>query len=90
MSLKSVMVQLSQQQIDALDREAQRRKMSRSALVRAAVDELFAPPPWDATIAAQYAAAYPDGKFGTDDWGDLDEWHAAAAKDRGNMERDPW
>jgi hypothetical protein len=37
---------------------------------------------FDQAIADRYAQAYPDGTFGVDGRGSLDEWHAAAAKGR--------
>ena len=77
-SLKSVMVQLSDHQIARLDVEAARMGVSRSSVVRSAVDDSLRPR-FDQAVADQYAQAYPDGKFGSDDWGSLDAWHEAAA-----------
>lgn len=89
MALKSVMLQLEVSQIERLDREAARTGVSRSHLVRQVVDAAFTPPV-DGDLAARYAAAYPDGAGDTDDWGDLDRWRAAAARDRDTGPRDPW
>ncbi len=33
--------------------------------------------------------AYSEDRFGSDAWGDLDQWHDAAASDR-TVERDQW
>jgi Arc/MetJ-type ribon-helix-helix transcriptional regulator len=79
--MRSVMVQLSEDQITRLDVEAARKGVSRSSVVRAAVDGSLKSR-FDQAIADQYAQAYPDGTFGVDEWGSLDEWHAAAAKSR--------
>jgi Arc/MetJ-type ribon-helix-helix transcriptional regulator len=80
--MRSVMVQLSEDQIARLDVEAARKGVSRSSVVRSAVDESLRPR-FDQTVADQYAVAYPDGKFGSDEWGSLDDWHEAASKSRG-------
>lgn len=37
------------------------------------------PTHFDQALADRYAAAYPDGESGTDEWGSLDDWLAAAA-----------
>jgi hypothetical protein len=89
MTLKSVMLQLDVAQIERLDREAARAGVSRSHLIRQAVDAAFSPP-IDHDLAARYAAAYPDGGIDTDEWGNLDEWHAAAGRDRIRSAREPW
>lgn len=81
MSLKSVMLQLSEEQIDELDRVAHQQGISRSKLVRDAVDALIDPPS-DVTIDEQYARAYPTPSSGLDEWGDLDAWHDAARRAR--------
>lgn len=75
------MLQLSVDQIDELDRTARRAGVSRSQLVRNAVDALIDPPS-NVDIAEQYARAYPVPTDGVDDWGDLDVWHAAARSER--------
>jgi predicted transcriptional regulator len=79
--MRSVMVQLSDDQIARLDVEAARKGVSRSSVVRSAVDESLRAR-FDQAVADQYAVAYPDGTFGSDEWGSLDDWHAAAAKSR--------
>ncbi len=89
MTLKSVMVQLDPAQLAALDREAQRLDVSRSQLIRDAIDASLSPQ-LDADLARQYADAYPEPTLGADGWGDLDAWHAAAGADRDTDGRDPW
>lgn len=90
MTLKSVMLQLEVSQIERLDREAARTGVSRSFLIRQAVDAALTPP-IDRDLAARYAAGYPDGDGAdADDWGDLGHWRAAAARDRSGAARDPW
>lgn len=90
MTLKSVMLQLEVSQIERLDREAARTGVSRSHLIRQAVDAALTPPP-DRDIAARYAAGYPDGDAAdVDAWGDVEHWRAAAARDRSGAARDPW
>ncbi|HUF99791.1 MAG TPA: CopG family transcriptional regulator [Ilumatobacter sp.] len=89
MTLKSVMLQLDVDQIEQLDRQASASGVSRSHLVRQAVAALLHPPS-DQSVADRYAQAYPDQSLGTDEWGDLDAWHAAAAASRTTDDRDPW
>ncbi len=78
MTMKSIMVQLRDDQIAQLDAEAARSGRSRAQVVRDAVDRSL-PTHFDQALADRYKAAYPDGETGTDDWGSLDDWHAAAA-----------
>ncbi len=75
------MVQLSEDQIALLDVEAARKGVSRSSVVRSAVDSSLKDR-FDSVVAEKYAQAYPDGSFEADDWGSLDAWHGAAAKTR--------
>jgi Ribbon-helix-helix protein, copG family len=89
MTLKSVVVQLSEDQIDRLDRIAAHTGASRSQVVRDAIDDALTPP-IDSDVAARYAAAYPDNDVIVDKWGDLDQSHSAAARERASDERDPW
>lgn len=89
MTLKSIMLQFSEEQIEQLDRAAKHSGASRSQVVRDAVDALLAPKP-DADVAALYAAAYPSGSFGTDEWGDLDAWHDAIERQRVATDRGAW
>ena len=83
------MLQLREDQIERLDAQAVSVGASRSKLVRDAVDATFATPVND-DVADLYARAYPELSFGTDDWGDLDAWHEAAARERTKAGRDPW
>jgi Ribbon-helix-helix protein, copG family len=97
MALKSVMIQLRPEQIEALDRHADKIGASRSRLIREAVDAALAPAQ-QPDLVARYAAAYPVdelgiGELGVDEWGSRDQWHAAAAERRlndANAARDPW
>ena len=84
--MRSVMVQLSDDQIARLDVEAARKGVSRSSVVRSAVDETLRTQ-FDQAVADQYALAYPDGTFGSDEWGSLDDWHEAVAKSRALQNR---
>ncbi|MGH9270347.1 MAG: hypothetical protein ACRDZ2_03660 [Ilumatobacteraceae bacterium] len=43
----------------------------------------------DDDVAAQYQRAYPQARFGSDTWGELDQWHQTAAGER-TVDRDPW
>ena len=79
--MKSIMVQLRDDQLAQLDAEAARSGRSRAQVVRDAVDRSL-PTHFDQALADRYRAAYPDGKSGTDEWGSLDEWHRAAADAR--------
>ena len=81
MSLKSVMLQLSDEQLTRLDAEASRLGVSRSKVVRDCVDQSFAER-FDPRIAELYATAYATTGEDVDEWGSLDEWHAAAARSR--------
>ena len=98
MTLRSVMLQLRDDQIVRLDAQAAGMGVSRSKLVRGAVDAALERP-LAVDVAAQYAAAYPDGDApdrrvaDVDDWGDLDAWHDAAARSWSAGERaepDTW
>ncbi|OWY60460.1 hypothetical protein B7486_69060 [cyanobacterium TDX16] len=71
MARTQTMVQLNDELVDALDREAARRSLSRSALIRDLLEEALA-----ATTEASITAAIVDGYRrmppGTpDSWGDL-------------------
>jgi hypothetical protein len=92
MTLRSVMLQLREDQIARLDAHAAGLGVSRSKLVRDAVDASF-DRPVAVDVAAQYAAAYPDSDrpdsdrpdasaADVDAWGDLGRWHDAAAHSR--------
>ena len=87
MSLRSVMLQLRDDQIARLDAQAAGMGVSRSKLVRDAVDASL-DRPLAVDVAAQYAAAYPHGEgpdgpaSDSDAWGDIDAWHEAAARSR--------
>ncbi len=83
------MLQLRPDQIEQLDVVARQRGASRSSLVRDAVDASLRPLGSQA-VAELYAAAYPEPVAGTDEWGDLDAWHTAAATARVAGARDAW
>lgn len=89
MALRSVMLQLRDDQLDRLDADAARAGVSRSKLVRDAVDALL-DGRVDPDVAQQYREAYPAPTHGSDAWGDVDAWHDAAAKQRARTTRDPW
>lgn len=95
MTLKSIMLQLRDEQITQLDAEAGRLGVSRSHLVRECVDQSFGDR-FDTRVAEAYALAYasPGKDVGdandVDEWGSLDDWHAAAAQARAQDARDPW
>lgn len=81
MKLRSVMVQLREDQIAQLDAEAKRSGCSRAQVIRDAVDR-SSQVRFDQALADRYQAAYPDGTSGTDAWGSLDDWHRSAAVSR--------
>jgi predicted DNA-binding protein len=83
------MIQLEVEQIEQLDKEASRAGVSRSEMVRNAVEAMLHPP-LDVSLDQRYAEAYPEISLGRDDWGDLDAWHEAASTARAEGERDPW
>lgn len=89
MSLKSVMLQLSDEQLERLDAEASRLGVSRSKVVRDCVDQTFAER-FDQRVAELYATAYATTGNDVDEWGSLDEWHATAARSRSTDTRDRW
>lgn len=72
------MLQLREDQIAELDAHALASNISRSKLVRDAVDAALRPA-LRPDVEALYAAAYPTVSFGVDEWGDVDAWHAAAS-----------
>lgn len=77
------MVQLNDDLVDALDREAQRRGCSRSALIREAVVAHLAAATEQARIH-RYVDGYrriPQGA--TDEWGDVAADHGQATADVG-------
>jgi hypothetical protein len=86
--MKSVMLQLREDQIARLDAEAARSGVSRSKLIRDAVDARLSGHV-DTDLADRYRVAYA-GHPGSDAWGDLDAWHAAAEQSRRADTRDPW
>jgi len=89
MTLRSVVLQLREDQIAQLDADAARVGASRSKLVRDALDALLTPVA-DPDVVEQYRLAYPPGGVGSDAWGDLDAWHDAAAAERTTTEREQW
>ena len=89
MAFRSVRVQLRTDQVEQLDSVARQQRVSRSSLVREAVDASLRPRA-DRAVAELYAVLDSEPLSGVDDWGDLDAWHAAAADARARTERDPW
>ena len=69
---KQTLVQLTEQQVAALDRRAIQQGVSRSALIREAVDGLLADDE-DARVAAAIIEGYRRVPPGTpDEWGDIE------------------
>lgn len=89
MTLRSVMVQFREDQIERLDAEAARSGKSRAQIVREVVDRSLVPA-FDSALADRYAAAYPIGSYGVDDWGSLDAWHDAATRARRTDNERAW
>lgn len=76
------MVQLTEPLVDLLDRRAARERVSRSQVIRDAVEQ-YLRADHEAEIDRQIVEGYtrlPDGP--DDDWGDLDAWRDALAADR--------
>jgi hypothetical protein len=84
--MQSIMIQLRDDQLERLDAEAKRIDVSRSHLIRTAVDALL-DKPFDVDVAERYRLAYPEPRYGVDAWGDLDAWHDAAARERADLDR---
>lgn len=76
------MVQLTEPLVDLLDRRAAREGVSRSRVIRDAVEQ-YLRLDHEAEIDRRIIEGYtrlPDGP--EDDWGDLDAWRDALAADR--------
>lgn len=95
------MVQLTDELIEALDARASREGVSRSHLIRRAIEELLAADrsaAIDRRIVEGYTRMPQGGRFDADEWGDVDRLMQAltaeqtrqqAAEDR-QAERGPW
>ena len=83
------MLQLRVEQLERLDAEASRLDVSQSKVVRDCVDQTFVER-FDPRVAKLYATAYATTDSDVDEWGSVDEWHAAAARSRAALARDPW
>ncbi len=76
------MVHLQPDIVALLDARAERDGVSRSALVRRAIDELLADEQSEA-VASRYREAYRIAPSDThDDWGDIEAWHVALSEAR--------
>ncbi len=73
MARTQTIVQLTSEMVEALDREARRTGVSRSALIREAIEGHLAGSR-EAELTAELVAAYSETPQGTvDEWGDLAE-----------------
>lgn len=97
MVTRQTIVQLTDPLVDLLDKRAAREHVSRSHLIREAV-EAYLREDREAEIDRQIIESYtrfpPGGEHDIDEWGDLNAWHEglAAARDpehRGT-EDDAW
>lgn len=76
MAVKPTMVHLHAEVIEMLDAKARRRGVSRSQLIREAVDALLSADRRNG-LAERYRQAYRVAPADTaDEWGDLGAWHA--------------
>lgn len=81
MARTQTMVQLTDELVDALSEEAQRRGLSRSALIRAVLQEYLDARAED-SVGRQIAEGYLRVPPGTpDEWGDLDSFTEQATAD---------
>ncbi len=90
MALKPIMIQVDPDRLGELDRAAGHRGMSRSALVREAIDELLSPPRPDGDLAERYRRAYGDDAPTHDDWGSFDAWDRAMDERRSDDDSHTW
>jgi len=75
------MVQLTDELVELLDREAERRGVSRSALIRSAIEEFFQHDQ-EAAISGQIVNGYTRVPPATpDEWGDLEEVTDSTGRD---------
>lgn len=76
------MVHLNAEVIGLLDAKAKRRGVSRSQLIREAVDALLAPDRHE-QLADRYRQGYSDAPPDSEDaWGELGAWHDELARVR--------
>lgn len=81
------MVQLPDDLVVLADRRARREGISRSQLLRDALRAYLGHDERD-DIARAYGAAYVSQPYGTpDEWGDLEGFHAALARERAGKGR---
>lgn len=90
MTTRQTIVQLTDPLVDLLDKRAAREHVSRSHVIRQAV-EAYLKEDREAEIDRQIVESYtkfpPGGDHDVDEWGDLDAWHeelaAARTRERG-------
>lgn len=80
--MRPTMVQMPDDLVKRLDQRAQRDGVSRSRLVRDAVESLLAADQAEA-IAAAYEVGYPDMRPAEDLWGDIEALHDELEAERG-------
>jgi metal-responsive CopG/Arc/MetJ family transcriptional regulator len=82
MAVRPTLVQLPPELIDRLDRRAVRERVSRSQVVREAVNAYLRTDAED-EVAESYRKGYDAIPYGTpDEWGDVDAFHAELARQR--------
>lgn len=97
MATRQTIVQLTDPLVDLLDKRAAREHVSRSHVIRKAV-EAYLKEDNEAEIDRQIIESYttfpPGSEHDVDEWGDRDAWHeglaAARAKERGGAGGDAW
>lgn len=101
MARTQTIVQLTEDLVEALDARASREGVSRSAVIRAAVEQLLAQDheaELDRQIIEGYQRAPQGGEFDRDEWGDLGalvsglataQWHELESEER-EAGVDPW
>lgn len=82
------MVQMPEELVSRLDQRASRQRVSRSELIRQAVIAYLQDEEEEA-IARAYETGYTKVPFGTpDEWGDVDRFHEALARERNRGQQD--
>jgi len=97
MTTRQTIVQLTDPLVDLLDKRAAREHVSRSQVIREAV-EAYLREDREAEIDRQIVESYTrfpaGGEHDIDEWGDLNAWHEglaeARAQERGGAHADAW